>query len=327
MTPRVPYVSVVDPIGPAIERVKMVLFRPFSLERWIVIGFCAWLAHLAEGGGGGGGGGGRAQRNIGRGSNFRGMAEEAREFTAANLYWLLPVAIITLIIVVGLWLLVIWLSSRGRFMFLYCVARNKAEVKNPWRQFGEHGDRLFAFRVIVGIIAFGLTVLFAAMIVVPIFVVQINIALAIAGGVVGGMLLLVSMIAFGIIGKCTKDFAVPIMYMGTPSATQAWRILLDILAVNKARFFLYLLFQIVIGMAIGSIVVATACVTCGCACCLLAVPVIGTVVLLPILVFQRSYPLYYLAQYGQEFNAFAPAPEAAPPAGPPAGQTPNGSFG
>lgn len=313
MTVRVPYVSVVDPIGPAIERVKMILFRPFRLERWIVIGFCAWLAHLAEGGGGGGG---RGNFNFSNGEEFRGVANEGREFVTANLYWLLPVAVIIVILIIGLWLLIVWLNSRGRFMFLYCVAQNKAEVKNPWRQFGEHGDRLFAFRIVLGIIAIVISLLFTAIIVIPIFVIRTNLALSIAGGVIGGLLLLISGITFGIIGKFTKDFAVPIMYLHTPSAVAAWRVLLALVEANKGRFILYILFQIVIGIAIGSIVLAVACLTCGCACCLLAIPFVGTVLMLPILVFQRSYSLFYLAQYGPELNAFTLGLEAIPPAAP-----------
>jgi hypothetical protein len=49
-------VSVIDPITPAIDRVKLILFRPFDMGKWFVIGFCAWLAYLGGGGGGGGGG-------------------------------------------------------------------------------------------------------------------------------------------------------------------------------------------------------------------------------------------------------------------------------
>lgn len=65
--------------------------------------------------------------------------------------------------------------------------------------------------------------------------------------------------------------------------------------------------------------VGAACVTCCCACCLFAIPYIGTVVLLPIHVFTRSYSLYYLAQYGAEFEVIAaepvtPAPGDVPPA-------------
>ena len=44
------HVSVIDPIGPAFEKVKTILFRPFDLGKWFIIGFCAWLARLGEGG-------------------------------------------------------------------------------------------------------------------------------------------------------------------------------------------------------------------------------------------------------------------------------------
>ena len=50
MSPQETYISVIEPINPAVERVKDVLFRPFDFGRWFVIGFCAWLAYLAEGG-------------------------------------------------------------------------------------------------------------------------------------------------------------------------------------------------------------------------------------------------------------------------------------
>jgi hypothetical protein len=46
-------VSVTVPLGQAIDRVKLVLFRPFDLGKWFVIGFCAWLAQLGETGFGG----------------------------------------------------------------------------------------------------------------------------------------------------------------------------------------------------------------------------------------------------------------------------------
>jgi hypothetical protein len=104
------------------------------------------------------------------------------------------------------------------------------------------------------------------------------------------------------------------MYLRTASCVEAWRILLDVMGFNKARFLLYLLFQFVLTVAIGAMVLATVCVTCCCAACIFAIPYIGTVALLPLYVFGRSYSLYYLSQYGPEFNAIAPEPEApAPP--------------
>ena len=51
-------VSVTDPLTPALRRVKTILFAPFDLRKWFIIGFCAWLSSCGENDGGGGGGGG-----------------------------------------------------------------------------------------------------------------------------------------------------------------------------------------------------------------------------------------------------------------------------
>ena len=319
MTPRMPYVSVVDPIGPAIERVKTILFRPFSLERWLVIGFCAWLAYLGQRGGGGGGGGGGGPH--GTGSTPTGMREgmeNAKEFLIDNLYWIAPVAILVLVVVIGLTLVIAWLRSRGQFMFLYCVAQNKAEVRNPWRQFRAHGNSLFAFRVVFGIIVF---VVMSVLIGLGGMVFYVSwthsdfYAASILAMVVCGTLAVAAGIAAGLVAKFTRDFVVPIMYLHTPSAVQGWHILLDLFSLNKARFLVYLIFQIVIWLAVSSIVVAGICVTCCCALCILVIPYIGTVLMLPLLVFQQAYVLYYLAQHGPQFNTIAP--EMVPPAAPP----------
>ena len=47
----------------------------------------------------------------------------------ANLGWIIP---LTILVCCGLALVVLWLSSRGKFMFLHCVALDKAEVAEPW---------------------------------------------------------------------------------------------------------------------------------------------------------------------------------------------------
>jgi len=58
-------------------------------------------------------------------------------------------------------------------------------------------------------------------------------------------------------------------------------------------------------------------VTCCIAGCLFALPYLGTVFLLPILVFERAYSLHYLAQFGPDYDVFAP-PATGVPGLPPA---------
>ncbi len=310
------HVSVVEPLTPAIERVKTVLFRPFDIRKWFAIGFCAWLAELGkhEGSNGSGRGGGEGidfqksgegiLKDLNREIN-EAMAM-AREYIEANLSWIIPVAIIGLIVLLGLWLLVTWLSSRGRFMFLHCVVENKGEVVAPWNKFGRHGDSLFAFRIVLGFMIFiivvtgliaGYSTLMRAMNREDeIAVVQI-LAVMIAGIFVVSIPMLIAK-------KFTTDFVVPIMLIQTVSCRKAWGQFLRVLVGNKMRFFLYLLFQLVIGFIIIVLLVAVALATCCCACCFFAIPYIGTVALLPILVFERSYSLYYLSQYGPAFDVF-----------------------
>ena len=48
ITTRPREINVVEPISPALRRVKHVLFQPFDLGKWFIIGFCAWLAFLGD---------------------------------------------------------------------------------------------------------------------------------------------------------------------------------------------------------------------------------------------------------------------------------------
>jgi len=307
-------VSIIDPISPAIERAKIMLFRPFDLKRWFVIGFCAWLAYLGSGGGGGGGG---PNINIPGKSHDNGVQigeaiDEAKEFIVDNIHWLIPVVVIAVAVGITLWLVITWLNSRGRFMFLHCVAQNKAEVKNPWYKFKEHAKSLFLFRIILSIISFvimALPILGIAFLVIMLVSGAGLAVLSVPGIVILGLLTFVVSIAIFLVKKFTLDFVVPVMFLGTENCVAAWRQFMTILSANKLRFALYLLFQIVIAMAIGTIFAIGFCVGC-CLCCasiLLLVPYIGTVILLPLLVFERSYSLYYLQQFGPDFDVFGPA--------------------
>ena len=303
MTPEQPNkVSVIDPIGPAIQRVKDILFKPFDLGKWFTIGFCAWLAYLG-GGGGNGGGGGRG----GGPSEAREAFGQAKEFVLENLAWIIPVALTVVALIVVLWLVFTWLSSRGRFMFLHCVAENKAEVKIPWTKFRQHANSLFLFRIILGLIGFaaiGLPILLIIACIAMIITGDGAVVIGILGCVITGLIIIAISIVFAVIGKFTTDFVVPIMFLRTTSCITGWREFLTILSVNKARFALYILFQIVIALAIGALVLTAIFVTCCCAACILAIPYIGTVLMLPVLVFKRAYSLLYLGQYGSEFDVF-----------------------
>jgi len=143
-------ISVIDPLSQAMVWSRDVLFRPFDLGKWIVLGFCAWLAGLGERGGGGNGSfnihDGGSRRDFERGMH------EAWEWLLANLALVLFVVAVAFVIIFTVWLLFLWLSSRGKFMFLDGVVHNRAAVVAPWRQFRAPGNALFRFRFVVGLI-------------------------------------------------------------------------------------------------------------------------------------------------------------------------------
>jgi hypothetical protein len=297
-------ISVIDPINPAIDRVKLMLFQPFDLGRWFVIGFCAWLANFGKGGGGGGAGrGGGGYHNIHEDINH------AKVYFQNNFSWIIPLVVFVVIGGILLWLVLTWLSSRGKFMFLHCVAENKAEVKLPWSKFREHANSLFVFRVVlflIGIAAIGLPVLLITGFIVITTVSGAPVITGVFSGFMMAFVVLAIAISLVLVSKFTRDFVVPIMFLRTTSCTAAWREFLSVLSVNKARFALYILFQIAIAITVIAIVFVAviAGMCCCCAGILFFVPYVSTVLLLPIHVFTRSYSLYYLQQFGMQFDVF-----------------------
>jgi len=311
VTTRPVEINVVEPLSPALERAKRILFRPFDLGKWCIIGFCAWLACLGESGGtgfhvpaGGGHGGGV--------ENFRHAFENARNYVLNNLGWIVPLAAAMLVIGLGLWLLLLWLNSRGKFMFLHCVALDQAGVSKPWNQFAHEGNSLFLFRLGLGLIGWGLTLPLVAVIAVIIFK-MVQRGKPDVSGIIGATALGLALIAvatvLAVIHKLTTDFVVPVMFLRRSRCLTAWKELWKLLSAHAGLFVLYLLFSLVLAMVTGMLVMMVMIATC-CFCCLMLLPYVGTVVLLPVLVFKRSYPLYFLAQFGPEYDVFPPA---APP--------------
>jgi hypothetical protein len=307
-------INVVEPVSPALERVKRVLFQPFDLGKWFVIGFCAWLACLGEGGGSGfhvpGGGGGHG----GGGENFRHELEHARDYVLNNLGWIVPLAAAVVVIGLGFWLLFLWLNSRGKFLFLHCVALDRAEVSKPWSQFAHEGNSLFLFRLGLGLVGWVLTLPLVVMIAVMIYR-MVQRGEPDVGGILGaaglGLVLIAVATVFAIIHKLTTDFVVPIMFLRRSRCLTAWKELWTLLSAQVGQFILYFLFSIVLAMAIGMMVVMIMIVTC-CFCCMMLLPYVGTVVLLPVLMFKRCYSLYFLAQFGPEYDVFPPAVPPVP---------------
>ena len=313
---RLPEISVTTPISQALARVKRVLFQPFDLGRWFLIGFGAWLAHLGEQGFSGGNYSTGSQRGGSGGGSIHRELEHAKDYVMSNLWWIGPVAVAVVVLCLSLWVVFTWLNSRGKFMFLHCVALNKAEVRAPWEQFAGAGNSLWRFRIGLGLAGMVVTLPLLVLTVVPVLRMVMRgtpgtLGIVVAAGAL--LVLIVAVIVFALISKLTTDFVVPIMFRRGQRCLAAWRELRGLLVAHAGSFVLYLLMQIVLGMAIGMALLVVIVATCCIAGCFLAIPYIGTVLLLPVLVFKRAYSLHFLAQLGPEYDVFPP--DAVPAAG------------
>jgi hypothetical protein len=195
-------------------------------------------------------------------------------------------------------------------MFLHCVALDRAEVVVPWHKYASQGNSLFLFRILLGLIGAVVCLPLVAVIIMSILRMAQRGEPSVAGILmcVGIVLVMVAVaIVLTLIEKLTKDFVVPIMFLRGVGWRKGWREFWGLLSGNVGHFILYILFQIVLALAIGAIVLVVVLATCCIAGCLLALPYLGTVLFLPVLVFSRAYSLHYLAQFGREYDVF-PAP-------------------
>ncbi len=309
MNPDLPHrpIHIVEPAAAAFARMKAVLFQPFDLARWLAIGFCAFLATLGEYGAGGG-----TRFRPDNPTNLSAKSvgsvwEKVAEFTRENVVWLVPTVAFAFFVGLVIWLLLLWLSSRGRFMFLDNVATNRAEVVRPWQECRRVANSLFFLRLLFAL-AGGLILLLCG---------ALGAAAAIGMGrrgevhVVGvGVALVAAFLAIGLgfslflVAKLTKDFVVPIMWSRGIGWRPAWREFGGLLAAGSGSFILYLLFYLLLFVTTLVALAAVTVLTCCLAGCLLAIPYVGVVLLLPVLVFFRAYSLCFLAQFGPDYDVF-----------------------
>jgi hypothetical protein len=91
------------------------------------------------------------------------------------------------------------------------------------------------------------------------------------------------------------------MYLRRLRVLQAWGVFRqELLAGHGGTFVLYVLFKMVIGLCLGFIGAFATC----CTCCVAVIPYLGSVILLPLLAFNRAYSLYFLEQFGPEWRFF-----------------------
>jgi hypothetical protein len=304
-----PRIEILKPFGDAFELMKKILFQPFDLKKWLVIGFAAWLASL-------GGGGGSFNYQFDRGEEVKKVNDAIRQIPHPIL-----VAGIVLMIVLAFVRIIVfaWLRARGGIMFIDCIVRNRGAIAESWRDFRKEGNSYFLLWLLVG---FGLLIcagLLALPLVLPAIqngdFLRTHDVYLISAIAVWVLVMIFLILAWTLLAS----FAVPIMYRQRWRASKAFAAATKLIAAHSGEMLLYCFFWIV--PALGSAIVA--CVVTCATCCIAAIPYVGTVILLPVFVLLRSFSLLFLRQFGPEYDmraGFTPpeyvwilSPHVAPP--------------
>lgn len=297
-------IEYIESLSRAWNRMTTALFRPFDIGKWFVLGFTAFLAGLLDGHNGGSGSKAHIVRDVDWG--------DVVDFPYTSWNWLMDHAIwFSLIIfgiavVIAVIVLLAWLSSRGRFMFLDNVVHDRAKVTQPWHQFRMEGDSLFLWRLVFGIVCMAVIILFL----IRGFIIATQIydegfhagfVMTIAGM---ALLALSVIIIIGCISLFLNDFVVPIMYINNVTTSQAWHRFLPLFAKHWFYFILYGLLVLMLHFFVIIFVVLAGLFTCCLGFILLAIPYIGSVVTLPISYTFRAFSLEFLEQFGPDYTIF-----------------------
>jgi len=310
-------ITYLPPLNRAWKRMRWILFSPFDAGKWLALGFTAWLASLADHGSGGGSAGSRVSRDMDDWDWEEVTTEgvdRVREFLESGL----ELAIVLFLVLMGLLiaLLVIWVSSRGSFMFLDNVVHNRSRIRDPWSRYSRLGDSLFLWRimfVLATILIVGSLVLTGVFMALPLFGEGVIQGIGIVGLVSVVFLGMVLGFVAAFISLLVDHFIVPLMYKHDLTVLAAWRKFLPLLKQDLPSFFLYGCFYLVLYIGVAVVVFVLALATCCVGLLVISIPYLGTLLLLPLYVTARGLGLEFLAQFGPEYSVPDMFPEKSSP--------------
>ena len=301
-------ISYSEPLSRGWNRMKKALFQPFDISKWFTLGFTAFLAALLDGGGTGGSG--NYSENYGQHrfnwDEFANMPHTAWEWLTSHSLWF-TLIIIGVFFLIAVFIVLTWLSSRGKFMFLDNVVHDKAEVVKPWHEYSRQGNSLFVWRLVYGFICFILIMFslgLSAVVIVNLFTgyAPVSTKVFTIMGLIIQFLVLVILTAY--ISLFLNDFVVPIMYKYRITTSKAWYKFLPVLSQHLGHFILYGLFILVLVILVVVCVIFFGLFTCCLGFLLLIIPYIGSVVLLPVSYTFRAFSVEFLEQFGDDFTIF-----------------------
>ena len=213
--------------------------------------------------------------------------------------WVLPLIGLGVLVVIAIVVVLMWLSARGKFIFADCIVRNRGAIEEPWREFKREGNSYFLFSLLVAAIVLFIIGLATIPLWVP-FALKGEAPEGVGLFVGIGLLALVALV-MGVAFHVISSFMIPVMYRQRCGASAAFQATVQLIAGNIGVVILYVLFVLVLMLAFALVSCLATCLTC----CIVAIPYLGTVIMLPAYVFFMSYLLLFVRQFGPEYDAWA----------------------
>jgi hypothetical protein len=306
------------------ERMHVILFRPFDFGKWCAIGLSAFLAGFLQGGNGLNssfntnnfnnssfnkyGGGQTPKFDL---HQFNANISHAVSGMQVGLIVLISLAIFAFVF--AFIFLIYWLGARGQFMFLDNIVRNRGAISWPWHYYMRQANSLFGLYLLFMVISFA--------ILLPILIVAIVMCIPlfqqhrwpeggeIAGFVALGLAYLALAVILGFVLFVFREFGIPLMFRQGLLARPAFWASMNLIRQHTGSVVVFVLLRIAIFIGVAILSVIICCATC----CIGALPYIGTVLLLPVLIYVKCFTLDCLAQFGPECDVWT---VDVPPAGP-----------
>jgi fumarate reductase subunit D len=221
---------------------------------------------------------------------------------------LLPFLFVIVAVIVILAFVFMWISARGRFIFLDCVVKNRAAIVSPWKDYRREGNSFFLFSLAVMALAMVIMLTLVLAIVIPFGLLSGDKSGIGIAAICAMIFFALVWVGFVIIFAVVTQFMVPVMYRRRCLAREAFSDVWKLIRTRPGPFVLFVLFGIVLALALLVTGTIVSCMTC----CIAGLPYVSSVVLLPAFVWLLGFKLLFLRQFGPEYDVWTPVEIPAP---------------
>ena len=317
--------DVTGALGPAWDRMKLILFQPFEAGKWLSIGLMVFMEILVQGSGGNynysgrGTGGSGSSGPSGMPSSpaeVADLVDEGFRWVGSNLELVLLGGIPIVLLLLGLYVLFLWLSSRGQLMLVRTVARNDARLGDNWRATRFLVGSLFKFRLVLeAITMFVVLSGLGSLLYVLYRLLRRNEtdwkAYLFELGPIALAWFVVSLLP-GMVSSVLRNFVAPLMLHFQETCSESWRRFLPVLKSNVGAVVVFFILRALMHFAFGIANIFVVLLTC----CIGALPVVNQAITAPFYVFDRAWSMFALRSIGRDYDLFiepaAPAPSIRP---------------